>query len=73
MRAQGAEEHHPQFDLQLRPEENYDVSELAEIVAAIVSSCQIEYASGGGPDKRCYCPDMDMIGHACRGFRPQWT
>ena len=35
-------------------EENYQVRDLAEIVRDTVPGCQIEYAEGGGPDKRCY-------------------
>lgn len=32
--------------------ENYQVSELADIVRDVVPSCTVEYASGGGPDLR---------------------
>jgi nucleoside-diphosphate-sugar epimerase len=53
--------------------ENYRISELAEIVAEIVPGCRIEYASGGGPDKRCYRVSCDKIGRVLPSFRPQWT
>jgi len=56
-----------------RPEENYRVRELAEIVAAVVPGCRIEYAPGGGPDTRCYRINCDKIYRALPSFRPQWT
>ncbi len=54
-------------------EENYRVSELAEIVAETVPGSRIEYAPGGGPDKRCYRINCDKIRLALPAFRPQWT
>jgi nucleoside-diphosphate-sugar epimerase len=56
-----------------RAEENYRVRELAEIVADVVPGCRVEYAEGGGPDKRCYRIKCDKIYRALPGFRPQWT
>ena len=54
-------------------EENYRISELAEIVKATVPGSQVEYAPGGGPDKRCYRINCDKIRRLLPGFRPQWT
>src|SRR5262249_2976477 len=54
-------------------EENYRINELAEIVAETVSGCRIEYASGGGPDKRCYRVNCDKIRRVLPSFHPQWT
>jgi nucleoside-diphosphate-sugar epimerase len=54
-------------------EENYRISELAEIVAQIVPGSRIEYAPGGGPDKRCYRVNCDKIRRALPGFQTQWT
>ncbi len=54
-------------------EENYRISALAEIVAETVSGCRIEYAAGGGPDKRCYRVSCDKIRRVLPNFRPQWT
>ena len=54
-------------------EENYRISELADIVAKTVPASRIEYAPGGGPDKRCYRVNCDKIRRALPGFRPQWT
>lgn len=56
-----------------RNDENYRISELAAIVAEIVPGSRVEYAPGGGPDKRCYRINFDKIGRLLPGFRPQWT
>ena len=44
-----------------RTEENYRIRELADIVAETVPGCHVEYAPGGGPDKRCYRVSCDKI------------
>lgn len=54
-------------------EENYRISELADIVAQVVPGSRIEYAPGGGPDKRCYRVNCDKVRQGLPGFRPQWT
>lgn len=54
-------------------EENYRISQLADIVAETVPGCRIEYAVGGGPDKRCYRVSCDKIRRVLPDFRPQWT
>jgi nucleoside-diphosphate-sugar epimerase len=54
-------------------EENYRIRELADIVVETVPGCRIEYAPGGGPDKRCYRVSCDKIRRMVPGFRPQWT
>ena len=56
-----------------RTDENYRISELADIVADIVPRCHVEYAPGGAPDKRCYRVNCDKIQRVLPGFRPQWT
>jgi nucleoside-diphosphate-sugar epimerase len=53
--------------------ENYQIGELAEIVADIVPNCRIEYAPDAGPDKRCYRVDCNYIARSLHGFKPQWT
>jgi nucleoside-diphosphate-sugar epimerase len=54
-------------------EENYRISQLADIVKETVPGCHIEYAAGGGPDKRCYRVSCDKIRRVLPNFRPQWT
>jgi nucleoside-diphosphate-sugar epimerase len=56
-----------------RTEENYRISELAEFVRDTVPGCSIEFAPGGGPDKRCYRVSCDKFSQAVPGFRPRWT
>jgi nucleoside-diphosphate-sugar epimerase len=53
--------------------ENYRIGELAAIVEEIVPGSRIEYASGGGPDKRCYRVNCDKIQRVLPAFKPQWT
>ena len=54
-------------------EENYRISQLADIVAETVPGCRIEYAAGGGPDKRCYRVNCDKIRRVLPTFQPQWN
>ena len=56
-----------------RMEENYRISELAAIVAEAIPGCRVEYAPGGGPDKRCYRVNFGKLCRLLPGFRPQWT
>ena len=56
-----------------RNDENFRIREVAEIVAAVVPGCYIEYAPGGGPDLRCYRVNFDKITRLLPAFRPQWT
>lgn len=53
--------------------ENYRISELATIVEETVPGCQIDYAPGGGPDKRCYRVNCDKIQRVLPSFKPRWT
>jgi nucleoside-diphosphate-sugar epimerase len=56
-----------------RTDENYRISELADIVAETVPGCSVQYAPGGGPDKRCYRVSCEKIRRVLPNFRPQWT
>jgi nucleoside-diphosphate-sugar epimerase len=56
-----------------RMEENYRIRELAAIVAEVVAGSRIEYAPGGGPDKRCYRVSCEKIQRLIPAFHPQWT
>ena len=53
--------------------ENYRIRELAEIVKETVPNCRVEFAPGGGPDKRCYRVSCDKIARVLPAFQPQWT
>jgi nucleoside-diphosphate-sugar epimerase len=54
-------------------QENYRIRDLANIVAETVPGCRIEYAAGGGPDKRCYRVSCDKIRRVLPHFQPRWT
>jgi nucleoside-diphosphate-sugar epimerase len=56
-----------------RPEENYRVRELAEIVRDTVPGCTIEFAGGASPDARNYRVDATKIARALPAFQPRWT
>ncbi len=55
-----------------RTQENYRIRELGEIVKETVPACEIEYAEGAGPDKRCYRVDCSKVNRMLPGFKPQW-
>ena len=53
--------------------ENYQIRELADMVADVVPNCRVEYAPEAGPDARCYRVDCNQIARSLHGFKPQWT
>jgi nucleoside-diphosphate-sugar epimerase len=55
-----------------RPEENYRISELAEIVAETVPGSRIEYAEGASPDKRNYRVNSSKIARELSEYKPKW-
>ena len=55
-----------------RTKENYRIRELAEIVKETVPDCEIEFAAGAGPDKRCYRVDFSLIEKTLPNYQPQW-
>ncbi len=56
-----------------RDEDNYTVSELAEIVSRALPGSFVTRAPGAGPDKRSYRVSFAAIRDALPGFDPQWT
>lgn len=56
-----------------RSTENYRVSEIADIVKAVVPGCEIDFAADAGPDKRCYRVSCEKIANALPEYQPQWT
>jgi nucleoside-diphosphate-sugar epimerase len=55
-----------------RNDENYRISEIAEMVADLVPDCAVEFAPDAGPDKRCYRVDCSKIQKAVPTFEPAW-
>jgi hypothetical protein len=38
-----------------------------------VPGCRVEYATDGGPDKRCYRINCDKLRRVLPNFQPEWT
>jgi nucleoside-diphosphate-sugar epimerase len=53
--------------------ENYQVRQIAEIVADAVPGSRIKYADGGGADPRCYRVDFSKASERLPGFHTRWT
>jgi nucleoside-diphosphate-sugar epimerase len=64
--------HNQAFNIGLTTE-NYQVRDLAQIVADVVPDCEVEIAADAAPDARCYRVDCNRIAMELPGFRPQWT
>jgi nucleoside-diphosphate-sugar epimerase len=64
--------HNQTFNVGLT-EENYRIREIADVVKETVPNCHVEYAPGGGPDKRCYRVDCSKIRRILPSFKPQWN
>jgi len=56
-----------------RSGENYQIREIADMVAEAVPDSSITYAEGGGPDTRSYRVDFSKIAERVPGFQPAWT
>ena len=56
-----------------RPEENYRIRELAEIVAEVVPGSRVEFAEGASADKRNYRVDSSKIARTLPEYKPKWT
>lgn len=55
-----------------RPDENFRIRQLADIVAQTVPNCQLQFAPQASADKRCYRVDSTKIMRTLT-FQPQWT
>jgi nucleoside-diphosphate-sugar epimerase len=56
-----------------RTGENYRISEIADMVLAVVPGSKVTYAPGGGPDPRCYRVDCEKLAATLPAFKPKWT
>ena len=54
-------------------EENFKVSDIAQIVQLHMSDCQIEFSPDAQSDKRSYRVDFSKIHNTLRDFSPVWT
>ena len=55
-----------------RDDQNYRISEIAQIVKETVPGCEVAFAEGAGPDKRNYRADFGRVRRELPGFQPQW-
>jgi nucleoside-diphosphate-sugar epimerase len=53
--------------------ENYQVSQLAEMVRDSTPSCEIEYAGSGDPDPRSYRVDFGKLARTLPDLRLEWS
>src|SRR2546425_7116125 len=72
LRAPRALVHNQAFNVG-RTEENYQIRELGEMVQAVLPSCTVKYAEGGGADPRRYRVDCRKLAETLPEFEPQWT
>lgn len=52
---------------------NYRIRDIAEIVAALVPGCRLEYASDAGPDTRSYRVSFDKLALTLPAAMPRWN
>ncbi len=53
-------------------QENHRIKELAHVVGKLMPQCEIGFAQGAGPDRRCYRVNCDKIVETL-GFAPKWS
>lgn len=53
--------------------ENYQVKDIAKIVASIIPNSEVKFAPGGTKDPRSYRVDFSKIKERIRKFKPRWT
>lgn len=56
-----------------RTGENYQIRDVAELVAAAVPGSTVTFAAGGEPDIRDYRVDFSKAEATLPGYRPRWT
>lgn len=56
-----------------RPEENYRVRDVAQIVVETVPESRVEFAEGAEPDTRNYRVDSSKLAETLPDYQPQWT
>ncbi len=52
---------------------NYQIRHVAELVRQSLCGSHLEFATGGGPEQRCYRVDFTKIHRVIPEFQPQWT
>ena len=54
-------------------DENYQIREIAEMVAECVPGSRVAYAEGGGPDLRSYRVDFAKMARRFPEVKPDWN
>jgi nucleoside-diphosphate-sugar epimerase len=53
--------------------ENYQIRQVAQMVAEVVPNCELKFADGASADLRNYRVDFKKIETTLPGYAPQWT
>ncbi len=53
--------------------ENYQIRDIAALVAEVAPGVDIQYAEGGGPDPRCYRVACEKLARVLPDARPRWS
>ncbi len=53
--------------------ENYQIRDVANLVAEVVPDCSVAFAPGASGDRRDYRVDFTKVETCLDGFRPTWT
>jgi nucleoside-diphosphate-sugar epimerase len=56
-----------------RTSENYQIRQVAEMVAQVVPDCEVSFAAGASADARNYRVDFSKAETRLPGYRPRWT
>ena len=56
-----------------RTSENFQIRDVAKMVAEVVPNCELAFAAGASADARDYRVDFGKIEQRLPGFRPTWT
>ena len=56
-----------------RTSENFQIRDVANLVAEVVPNCQVTFAPGASADARDYRVDFGKIERTLPGFNPTWT
>lgn len=56
-----------------RTSENFQIRDVANMVAEVVPNCEVAFASGASADARDYRVDFGKIERTLPGWNPQWT
>ena len=56
-----------------RTAENFQIRQVANMVAEVVPNCEVSFAAGASADSRNYRVDFKRIETQLPGYNPQWT